>query len=106
MFHGNVNFVIYFQVKEKCEQACTYLTDNSGNSRTGYSHFRNAEVAENKNRVEDNIYNCSYTLSNHGVESFSGSLQKSFKSELSEHRFVSGKIIPLRKFRTVQTLHN
>ena len=61
------------------------LADHRRPGRAGNAHLREAEQAEDEDRVEDDIRDRTNQLRDHGIDRAAGRLQKALKRDLAEH---------------------
>ena len=61
------------------------LADHRRPGRAGNAHLREAEQAEDEDRVEDDIRDRTDQLRDHGIDRAAGRLQKALKRDLAEH---------------------
>ena len=73
-FHGNIQFPITFQIKYQSKNCSYDLPDNGSHRRTGDSHPGHSEIAEDQDRIQNNINYRPGSLRDHGIESLTGSL--------------------------------
>ena len=61
------------------------LADHRCPGGAGNAHLREAEQAENEDRVEDDVRDRAGQLCDHGIDRATGRLQKALKRDLAEH---------------------
>ncbi len=81
----NMDLVIARDIEEDREQRCDDLPEYGSKRRSGHAHFRETEVAEDENRVKNDIQNCAESLRDHRVKCKAGRLQQTFHRDLQEN---------------------
>ena len=79
------HFRVFKVVEHNGQNKRDNLTEYGRRRGARNAHFREAQIAENQNRVENDVDNCADALRNHRINGFAGGLQKAFKGNLPEH---------------------
>ena len=81
----NVDLVVARHIEENAEQHRDDLAEYSRECGTGHAHLRKAEVAEDQDRVKDDIQDRAEALRQHRIERHTGRLQEPLHRDLQEN---------------------
>ena len=62
------------------------LADHRRPGRAGNAHLREAEQAEDQDRIEDNVRDRAGQLRDHGIDRAAGRLQETLEGDLNKRR--------------------
>ena len=77
--------MVYSQIEADSENSGNTLSENRGNGSAFNPHGRESEIAEDQDRIQNNIDQGAGTLGDHGIECFARGLQYPFKDSLKEN---------------------